>query len=104
MLCLIESTKDLWDGLVEAEASFLAGVWEALFANDPDPSLTGGTALYFWIEAIVDSRLRVVSPRGWEALYDAEDITRLLPDPGPEWRLDPLSQPPPFRRRRPYGF
>ncbi len=90
VLCLQNSAKELWDGLQERDASFLQDVWELLFRHPSRSSRDLQIPICQWMEDVPNSRLRILTPKGWNtirALNADVELARHLPDPGLEWQL-----------------
>jgi hypothetical protein len=88
VLCLRSQANELWDGLKDrGDRAFLNDLWELLFA-DKKGKKGKEITISHWVQSVVDSRLRILSPSGWAAKYEnkenLKEFEKYLPDPAIE--------------------
>lgn len=71
----------VWEGISERDQDFLKRVWKMIFDDDQCHAT-------LWIDDTSDSRLRMLSPKGWEVAHETKEINNFMPDPGPDWTLE----------------
>ena len=74
--------KDLWDGLLDRDPDFIQAVWKKLFPRTNDSANSIGIS--FWVDASINSRLRILTPTAWIEHKDGKKIEQHMPKPGPE--------------------
>jgi len=90
--CLQAEQHELWDGLLERDASFLKDLWKVV--SLPAIRTTSGTvrSVFQWVESSYPgSRLRELSPNGWAAhswTKAEKRLAELLPEVDTEWTLE----------------
>lgn len=86
----------LWNAIAEQHAALLASIWQQVFGRletASDPILYMGGQHYLPVLAIVNAQ-------SWSWMQAAADMATLLPDPGPEWRLEETPKRKLSRKRR----
>ncbi len=91
LMCLAAEQSDIWDGLRERDESFLPTVWKIILGTDlTSERQSKPPEVIEWVESPTSSRLRILTPQGWNAHRPHErwsTITEYLPDPGPDWTI-----------------
>jgi hypothetical protein len=89
------SNKDIWNALPERDPDFLKALYRFVF------DLSDRTRIFppivLWIENIPYSRLRVLSPNGWNEYKNGLKsgcLGRYMPDPGESWTLVSVEEKP----------
>lgn len=78
LICLNE--KDNWMGLIENKKLFVNKIWKKVFINKSE-------VLYFFHDDISRTNLTVISIDNWINISDPQEIYKILPYPGFDWRI-----------------
>lgn len=88
------AARDVWNALPERAPDFLKELWRIVF------KLSGRSRTFkpiaLWVQKIPYSRLRVLSPSGWN-VYEyskTEVMEQHMPDPGEKWKLVSVEEKP----------
>lgn len=95
-----KKNKNIWNALPERAPDFLKKLWRIVF-NLSDRSRIF-KPIVFWVDDASDSRLRELSPSGWNVfsfLSNSEVVERYLPDPGEKWKLISVEEKPEILKR-----
>ncbi len=80
--------KDIWNALPERAPDFLEALWQ--FAFNTSAHLQTFKPIVLWISDIPYSRLKVISPNGWNVYKFSSNRTvfeQYMPNPGDNWKL-----------------
>ncbi len=86
-----DGTKDIWEGLIDRDSSFLTELWQIVFESHSKSRSRRATSICLlediFPSSTSGSQLHVLTPEKWVIYTKENDIERYLPDPGPEWQL-----------------
>ncbi|MBL7139529.1 MAG: hypothetical protein ISS74_01325 [Planctomycetes bacterium] len=85
MACLESDERDVWVGLRDHDPGFLQAIWATAFGQAYSDSES--VPLFFWVEDVPHSGLRVVTPEDWMTTEDEKKVFELLGEPDPQWIL-----------------
>jgi len=87
-----EGRKDVWDALPERAPDFFKELWFVIFNISGKSRSFKPIAL--WIEDSYRSRIRLLTPCGWNVYKGSnrEVMEQYFPDPGENWKLVPLEE------------
>ena len=95
------NNKDVWNALPERSQDFLKALWRIIFNLSDRTRVFKPIAL--WVNDSYKSRLRLLSPSGWN-VYEYSNrqvVEQYMPDPGENWKLVPAEEKPERLTRRP---
>ena len=85
---LEEKEQDVYLGALERDPEFILALWRLLYPQAERENSAAPPVIAMWFQERFESELCTVSPSEFRRLKALDEITKLLPDPGAEWRLE----------------
>lgn len=92
LMCLQREQNDLWNGIRDRDAHFLPELWDVLRLPAHKLGHKRSRSIFEFVDDLSDSRLRELSPEGWQILKAglgaSPELTTYLPKVGNSWVLE----------------
>ena len=82
--CLESNERKRWNGVADRDPKLLEHFWETVLGSGLGKE---SPPVLFLYANYGRRRLHIITPKEWIEIDDEKEISKYLPDPGPDWKL-----------------